>query len=85
MESQWKEIPFPFPSWGKSHSVPLFNNEQDLDHFLKCSLLKKNKEEFEGPIMAQWKQILTSNYEDSGLIPGLAHQVKDPELPWAVV
>ena len=27
----------------------------------------------------------TSIHEDSGLIPGLTQQVKDPALPWAVV
>ena len=32
--------------------------------------------------MAQWKRILTGDREDSGLIPGLSQQVKDPALLW---
>ena len=31
--------------------------------------------------MAQWLRKLTRNYGDSGLIPGLTLQVKDPALP----
>ena len=37
------------------------------------------------PIVAQWLTNLTRNYEVVGLIPGLAHWVKDPPLLWAVV
>ena len=34
----------------------------------------------EVPIVAQWAKYLSSIHEDVGLIPGLAHQVKDLAL-----
>ena len=35
--------------------------------------------------VALWFKNLTSSHEDSGLIPGLAQEVKDPVLPQAAV
>ena len=37
------------------------------------------------PTVAQQVMNPTSIHEDSGLIPGLAQQVKDLVLPWSVV
>ena len=34
------------------------------------------------PVVAQWLTNPTKNHEVSGLIPGLAQWVKDPELLW---
>ena len=41
---------------------------------------KKKKRERGVPVMAQWLMNTNRNHEVVGLIPGLAQQVKDPEL-----
>ena len=35
------------------------------------------------PVVAQWLKNWTRNHEVSSLIPGLAHWVKGPVLPWS--